>query len=78
MDDLLKRADRAIEDSYRVKEEAIEHLIRAQRVAREVRATIVRAESARSRYRQLGLETAERQGAFQENPAGTSPSDQRD
>ena len=71
MDDLLKRADRAIDESCRVREQAIEHLMRLRRVASQVRETVARAHSARSRYCQPVLETADRQGFSQGNPAGS-------
>ncbi|MBR0792344.1 hypothetical protein JQ631_24935 [Bradyrhizobium manausense] len=76
MDDLLKRADRAIEEGYRVRDEAIEQLVQVRRVARALRLAVGRARSARSRYRQSRLEMADRQDAFEECPAGTLSSDQ--
>ena len=78
MDDLLKRADRAIEDSYRVREEAMEHLIRARRVVSQVREAVRHALADGARFRQLGLETADKQTDFQENPAGSLSSDRSD
>ena len=71
MDDLLKRADKAIEDGHRVRHEARERRMQARMTAAQLRGTLkwVRAEGARSRFRQLGLETADKQAAFHENRA---------
>jgi hypothetical protein len=73
MDDLLKRADRAIEDSHRIRGQAKEHLMRARSASARVKGALqwVRAEGARSR--QLGLEATDRFLLLRANfsPAGT-------
>jgi hypothetical protein len=60
MDDLLKRADRTIEDSRRIRSKTKEHLARGRLTSARVKGTLqwVRAECARSR--RLGLEAADR------------------
>jgi hypothetical protein len=77
MGDLLKHADQAIEDGHRVRNEAIRRLLRARIVAAEIRGAILRARADGTRSRRLGLETADRQHVFQENPAGSPRSDRQ-
>lgn len=63
MDDLLKRADRAIEDSRRIRSQTKEHLAQGRLTSARIKGTLqgVRAEGARSR--QLGLEVADRRSS---------------
>lgn len=71
MDDLLKRADLAIEDSHRIRSQTKEHLARARVTSARVKGTLqwVRAECARSR--QLGSEATDKGSSSRFLPAGT-------
>jgi hypothetical protein len=64
MDDLLRRANWAIEDGHRVRGEAVERRMRARLAAAELRGTLTRIRAERPRL--LGLEMADKQGAFHE------------
>ena len=70
MDDLLRRADRAIEQSHRITAEAQEQQTRAMAVTAQFRATLQWINTGEPRYRQHGLETADWIAATLENPSG--------
>jgi hypothetical protein len=73
MDDLLKRADRAIEDSHRARDQARQHLGRARVATAEIRRTLQRARAEGVRSRQLGREATESCGVSRETSADRSP-----
>ena len=78
MDDLLKRADRAIEDSHRIRGETNKHLTWARVVAARVRRALQQARAEGARSRQLGLETTNWFGALRDNAPHRFTRDRRD
>jgi len=69
MNDLLERADRAIEDSHRIRSQTKEQLARGRSTSARVKGNLqwIRAECARSR--ELAMETADRRSSSKFPPA---------
>ena len=77
MDDLIKRADQAIGNGHRIRGEARERLMQTRMTVAQIRGTLQQVRSEGAKASRLELETADRYGVFQENPADSASSGRR-